>query len=73
MERELNRNLSDNEVYYTNSSILLVKNMLCSKLHCQKGFYLILFAYEIIPGALIRVKGELLEEAAGFGVLLGKI
>jgi hypothetical protein len=30
MERELNQNLSGNEVYHTNSLILLVKNMLCS-------------------------------------------
>ena len=28
---------SGNEGYYTNSLILLVKNMLCGKLHCQKG------------------------------------
>ena len=28
--------LSGNEVYYTNSSILLVKNVLCGKLHRQK-------------------------------------
>ena len=47
MKRELYQNLSGNEVYYTNSSILLVKNMLCSKLHCQKGFDLILFLYKI--------------------------
>jgi hypothetical protein len=38
MKRELNWNLSGNEVHYTNSSILLVKNMLCSKFYCQKDF-----------------------------------
>ena len=37
MERELNQNLSGNDVHYTNL-IRLVKNMLCSELHCQKGF-----------------------------------
>ena len=26
----------DSEVYYTNHLILLVKNMLCNKLHCKK-------------------------------------
>ena len=30
-----------------NSLILLVKKMLCSKLHFQKGFNLILFSYKI--------------------------
>ena len=38
MKRQLNQNLSGNEVYSTNSLILLVKNMLCSRLHGQKGF-----------------------------------
>ena len=36
-----------NEVYYTNYLTLLVQNMLCSKLHCQKGFDSIFFLYEI--------------------------
>ena len=36
MKRKLNQNLSGNEVDHTNSSILLVKNMLCRTLHCQK-------------------------------------
>jgi len=34
---------SGNEVYYTNSLVLLVKNMQCSELRCQKGFDLIPF------------------------------
>jgi hypothetical protein len=37
MKMELDQNFSGNEVYNTNSSILFVKNMMCSKLHCQKG------------------------------------
>ena len=41
--KRINSNLSGNEVYYTNSSILLVKNMLCSTLHCRTDFDLILF------------------------------
>ena len=32
------KRISDDEVYCANSSILLVKDMLFSKLHCQKGF-----------------------------------
>ena len=38
---------SGNEVYYTNSLILLTKIMLCSKLHCQEFLKLKLFSYEI--------------------------
>ena len=45
MKRELNQNLGD-EVDYTNSLILLVKNMLCSKLHDQKGLNSISFSYQ---------------------------
>ena len=37
-----------NDVYCTNSLILLVKNMMCSKLHCQKGSSLIPFSYKIL-------------------------
>ena len=48
MKNESNQNLSGNEVYHTNSLILLVQNMLCSKLHCQKGCNLIRFSYEIL-------------------------
>ena len=35
-KRELNSNLSGNEVYYRIVLILLVKIMLCSKPHCQR-------------------------------------
>jgi len=42
-EKRSKLNLSGNEVYYTDSLALLVKNMLCSELLCQKGFDLILF------------------------------
>jgi len=35
-ENALKSKLSGHEVYCTNYLILLVKNMLCSKLHCQK-------------------------------------
>ena len=44
MKREFNPKLSGNEVYYTNYSTLLVKNMLCSKLNCHKGFHFILIS-----------------------------
>ena len=43
-KRDLNQNLSGDEVYYKKSLTLLVKNMLCSKLYCQRGFDLILLA-----------------------------
>ena len=49
MKAELNENLSGIEVYYANSLMLLVKNMLCNKRHCQKGFSAILFSYKIRP------------------------
>ena len=41
------RCLSGSEVHYTNLSISLVKNMLCSELHSQKAFYLIIFSYKM--------------------------
>jgi hypothetical protein len=52
MKRELNQNLSGNEVYYTNSLISIVKNMLSNKLHRQKGSNVIPFSYQI--GEYIR-------------------
>ena len=45
--RELIQNLSGKEVYYTNYSILLVKNMPCSKIDCQRVFDSIIFSYTI--------------------------
>ena len=47
MKRDINKNLPGNEVYYTNALILLIKIMMCSKLHCQKGFRLKPFFYKI--------------------------
>ena len=35
-EKLFNFKISGNEVYYTNLLSLLIKMMLCSKLHCQK-------------------------------------
>ena len=51
IKRELNQNLSGDEVYYANSLILLVINMLCSKLHYQEGFNPILFLCRIFSSA----------------------
>ena len=51
MKREFTQNLSRDEVCYTNSLILLVKNMLCGKLHYQQGFKLILVSYKSAPVA----------------------
>ena len=47
IEKRLKLKSSGNEVYYTNSSMLLVKNMLCGKFCCHKGSNLILFSYKI--------------------------
>ena len=47
MKRELNQNLSGNEVYYAVCSRLCKSKDSFSKLHCQKGFHLILFSYKI--------------------------
>ena len=38
---------SGNQVYFTNALLLLIKIMLCSKRHCQKGFTSILFPHKI--------------------------
>ena len=43
MKKDLDSNLSGNEIYNMNYLILLVKNMLCSKRDCQKGLNLISF------------------------------
>jgi len=57
MRRELYLNLSGNEVYYTNSLNLPVKNMLRSEVYYQKDFYLILlFPYTIRGGALFPLE-----------------
>ena len=42
-QRELNKNLSGNGVYYTACSLLVILSNSCGKLHRQKGFDLILF------------------------------
>ena len=39
--------LSGNEGYCTNASLVLIKIMMCSKFHCQKGFNSIAFSYDI--------------------------
>ena len=44
-EKIITLNLSGNEVYYTDSLMLSVKNIVCSKLHCQKGINPILCSY----------------------------
>ena len=46
-EKKIRLYISGDEIYFTNSLILLVKNMLYSKLHCQRGFNLILFSCKI--------------------------
>jgi len=46
-EKGFKLQLFGNEVYYTNSLLLLVQNMLCSKLHYQKDFNLKAFSCKI--------------------------
>ena len=53
-KNKLNWNLAGNEVRHTNRSILLVKNLLCSKLHCQKEINLILFSDKL---KVVEIKG----------------
>ena len=45
-----------NEVDYTSALILLVKNMLCITLHCQKGVHLILSSYQVSACGDIRAR-----------------
>ena len=46
MKRDLNQNLSGNEVYYTACFLLVILNNSYSKPHCQKGFNLNPFSYK---------------------------
>ena len=45
---------SGNEDLYTNSLILLVKNMLCSKLHDHFYYYLRAVSYDIQGGPILK-------------------
>ena len=47
-KRQLNSNLSGNEVYYTACSLLVILNNSFRRFHCQKGFNLILVSNEIL-------------------------
>ena len=57
MKWGLHYNFFGNQVYYRNSLILLAKNMLCSKLHYQQAFNIIVFSYKIFEGRGLRVEG----------------
>ena len=46
MKRELNQNLSSNEVYYTAYFLLVILKNSCINLHCLEGFNCILFSYQ---------------------------
>ena len=46
MKRELNHNLSGNEVSFTACFLLAMLKNLCSKLHRQKGFDSIIFSHK---------------------------
>ena len=45
-EKPIKINLSGNEICYTNSLVLLVKNMLCNKLQCHESLDSIFFSYK---------------------------
>ena len=47
VEKRIKSNVSGNEVYDTNSLMLLFTHMLCRKLHCQKGFNLVPFSHKV--------------------------
>ena len=47
MNRESNRNLSGDEIYYAACSFLVTLKNSCSKLYCQKGFNSVPFSYKI--------------------------
>ena len=49
-EKGIKSKLSGDEVYYTNSFMLLVTNMLCSNFHCRRCLSLIHFSYQIAGG-----------------------
>ena len=66
MKREFSWNPSGNEVDYMNSLIRPVKNMMCSKLDCQKGFKLFLFSATILGGLRLGIWG--LGPGSGFRV-----
>jgi hypothetical protein len=46
-EKGFELKLSGDEVYYTACSLLVVLKNSCGKLHCEKGFNLIPFSFEI--------------------------
>jgi len=56
-EKGLKLKRSGNEGYYMNSFILLVKNMLCNKLHCQKVLNRKSFHIRSGCGADLRTRG----------------
>ena len=54
MQRELNSKLSDNEVYYKNFSISILKNMLCSKLDDRKDLDSMPCSYKINQCQMVK-------------------
>ena len=47
MKREINQNLSGNEVSHTACSLLVILKIFCSKIRRHRGFDIILFSYRI--------------------------
>ena len=48
-ETRIELKFSGSEVDYTACYLLVISQNLCSKLHCQKGFNLIIFSNELLP------------------------
>ena len=63
-EKGIKRNVSGNAVNHTNSLILLLRNMLCRRLHHQVVFDLTPFSYKIrapeLAGRACKVAGNLI-------------
>ena len=57
-EKGIRLNLSGNEFYNTNYLVLLVKNMMCRKFHCQKGLNLFIFHMKSLQNSLVEMGGE---------------
>jgi len=70
-EKGIKSELSCNEAHNTNYLILLVNNMLCSKLHCQKDFNLVLFSYAIDGRSSTRALGLMEHRSSNGGVFFG--
>ena len=52
MKRELNKNISNNEVYYTACSLLVILKSSCSELHCKRDLIHFSFPMRFVEAQL---------------------